>query len=91
MTKYYLVATIGNGTEQDPYRPKVAEYKCSWTAVYESPEQANSIVAVNADETVFTEIEKDAEILLLADNLDELLTDEEFQRICPDGTVMVYE
>ena len=91
MAKYYLATTIGTGTDQDPYRPKIAEYKCSWTAVYESPEEKNSIVAVNADEKVFAEIEQDAEILLLAGSLDELLTDEEFQRICPNGQVMVYE
>lgn len=85
MPKYYLAPTIGTGTDQDPYRPKVADYQCNWVAVYEVPEQASSIVAVNADEKVFAEIEQDAEILLLADSLDKDLTDAEFQRICPNG------
>ena len=91
MPKYYLAPTIGIGTDQDPYRPKVADYQCNWVAVYEVPEQASSIIAVNADEKVFAEIEQDAEILLLADSLDKTLTDAEFQRICPNGQVMVYE
>lgn len=91
MAKYYLTPTIGTGTDADPYRPKVAEHQCSWAAVYEQPEEKNSIVAVNANESVFTEIEQDTEILLLADNFDDLLTDVEFQRICPNGQVMVYE
>ena len=91
MVKYYLAPTVGTGIDADPYRPKVDEYQCNWTAVYESPEEKNSIVAVNANESVFAEIEQDSEILLLADNLDDLLTDTEFQRICPDGMVVVYE
>lgn len=90
MIKYYLAATIGSGTENDPYRPKVADYSYNWTAIYEIPEAKNSIVAVKDTEEIIAQIETDEEILLLADNLNNLIINEEYQRICPSGTVMVY-
>lgn len=87
--KYYLAPTMGTGTDADPYRPKIAEYQCSWAAVYESPEQNNAIVAVSASEDVLAKINADAELLYLGDDK-EVMTSEEFQRICPNGAVMVY-
>jgi hypothetical protein len=90
MMRYYLAPTIGTGTEQNPYRPKVANYDCSWAAVYEEPEENNSVVAVNARSSVYAQIDADAEVLLLSDNLEEVMTNKEYQRICPDGVVMVY-
>jgi len=88
--KYYLMSTIGTGTERDPVRPRVANYQCDWSAIYERPEQKNAIVAVNADPGVLAKIEADEEITLLSDSLEELVTNTEFQRICPEGKVMVY-
>lgn len=88
--KYYSSSIIGNGTEDDPYRPKVANYKCSYSTVYEMPDAKSSIVVVNATPEVFAQIGTDPEITLLADNLEDAVTPEEFQRICPKGTVMVY-
>jgi hypothetical protein len=87
--KYYLAPTIGSGTEQDSYRPKVSNYNCSWVAIYETPEQNNAIVAVKATDEVLAQITSDSEITYLGDDGDAMTT-EEFQRICPDGKVMVY-
>lgn len=87
--KYYLAPTIGTGTDQDPYRPKIANYQCNWSAVYENPEQKNSIVAVKAEDEVLAQITQDSEITYLGDET-EAMTSEEFQRICPNGTVIVY-
>ncbi len=88
--RYYLSPTVGIGTDSDPYRPKVAAYQCNWAAVYEDPEAKTSIVAVNATSDVFAQIDTDADIEFLTDNLDEAMTSEEFQRITPNGAVMVY-
>ena len=67
MVKYYLAPTVGTGIDADPYRPKVDEYQCNWTAVYENPEQNSSIVAVSAEDEVFAKIAQDAEITYLGD------------------------
>ena len=87
--RYYLAPTIGKGAELDPYRPKITEYQCSWAAVYSSPDETESIVAVSATEEVFAKIDADSDIVFLGDDLDEAMTTEEFQRIAPDGQVMV--
>ncbi len=87
--RYYLAPTIGKGTEAVSCRPKIAEYHCSWAAVYSDPDESCSIVAVNATTEVFEKIDADHDIEFLGDNLDEVMTSEEFQRICPDGKVMV--
>lgn len=89
MIKYYLAVTIGTGSAQDLYRPKIAEYRCNWTAVYSSPDQKSSIVAVNATDEVIAKIALDTEITYLGDDK-EVMTSAEFQRLCPNGTVMVY-
>lgn len=89
MVKYYLASTIGTGIDQDPFRPKIANYQCNWTTVYENPEQNSSIVAVSANEEVSAQIALNPEITFLGDET-EVMTNEEFQRICPNGTVMVY-
>jgi hypothetical protein len=88
--RYYLTPIIGTGTEDNPYQPKVANYQCNWAAAYEIPGEKTSIVAVNATPVVFAQIDADADITLLADNLEDTITSEEFQRICPNGAVMVY-
>ena len=87
---YYLAKTIGTGNDKDSFRPKVADYKCSYSAVYSSPNAEISIVAVKAESDIITQINADPDITFLGDNLDEAMTSEEFQRICPDGQVMVY-
>lgn len=87
---YYLAPTIGTGTDPDPYRPKISNYNCSWAAVYENPGEKTSIVAVSTTPEVIALIEADTEITFLGDTLEEAVTTEEFQRICPNGTVMVY-
>ena len=87
--RYYLAPTIGTGTEADPYRPKVADYQCNWAAVYSTPDETEAIVAVSATEDVFDLIGADADMIFLGDDLDEAMTTEEFQRIAPDGQVMV--
>jgi hypothetical protein len=88
--RYYLVPTIGIGTDADPYRPKIANYQCNWACVYEEPGEQNSVVAVNATPEVFAQIDVDSEITLLGDNLDVVITNEDFQKICPSGQVMIY-
>ena len=87
--RYYLCATIGTGVELDSYRPKIANYQCNWTAVYSNPDETNSIVAVNASDEALAKIALDPEILYLGDDT-EVMTSAELQRICPNGTVMVY-
>lgn len=89
--RYYLSPTIGTGlSESGAYRPKIAQYDCSYATAYESPGGQTTIVAVNATPEVFAQIDADPDIILLGENLNEAMTTEEYQRIAPNGTVMVY-
>ena len=38
MKRYYLSPIVGTGTEEDPYRPKIADYGVSWSCVISSDE-----------------------------------------------------
>lgn len=39
--RFYLSKIIGDGTEQNPYRPKVADYSVSWSGVIPSNEDGS--------------------------------------------------
>lgn len=70
MRRYYLCAMIGNGSEESPYRPKVANYNVSWSAV----------VSHNADGTLrfpwaFVIVNTIDHTALLADNQIKALPD----------------
>lgn len=88
--RYYLAAVIGDGTDTNAYRPKLDDYQCKWTAVYSHPDQLNAIVAVKTTEEEAERIALDHEILYLGDE-NEAMESADFQRICPNGTVMVYD
>jgi len=50
--RYYVCKIIGDGTETNPYRPKVADYPVSWVVVLGSnpdgsPKKAWALVLVN--------------------------------------------
>lgn len=66
MRRYYLAPVIGAGTEDDPYRPKVALYPVAWTAQIASgaegrPLQSQAIVEVDADD--FAALDADPELI----------------------------
>lgn len=60
--RFYLCPIIGAGTEDDPYRPKVAEYPVSWTAQIVSGADGRPAQAM-----VIAEVETDDHSALLAD------------------------
>lgn len=64
---YYQCPTIGSGTDTDPYRPKIANYDCSWSCVYAEPGESTSIVAVNAMPDVLAQINSDSQITVVTD------------------------
>lgn len=52
--RYYLCDIIGDGSEENPFRPAVANYNVSWTGPIETgedgrPIHANTIVLVNTE------------------------------------------
>ena len=62
-TRYYLSPIIGDGTEENPYRPKVAEYGLPWTASIASKEDGHPAQMVTVVEVITAD-----HSVLLADN-----------------------
>lgn len=59
-TRFYLSPVIGSGTEDDPYRPKIAQFNVTWSAQMASdengsPMQSHCIAQVDAED--FTDID----------------------------------
>lgn len=53
MKRYYVCRVVGDGTENNPYRPKVANYPVNWVGILGSnpdgtPKKAWALVLVNA-------------------------------------------
>lgn len=88
--KYYVCPAIGTGAETDMFRPKVASYLCDFAAIYAKPDEQTVLVAVSATDEIFAEIPADTESLYLGDNMDEVVTTEEFNRVVPSGEVRIY-
>ena len=55
MKRFYLCPVIGDGSEENPFRPAVAEYDVQWSCAIASgedgrPLQAMCVVEVGADD-----------------------------------------
>lgn len=59
---YYLSPTIGTGVDGDEYRPKVADYECTFSASYNKPGGNYSVARVQAAAGVYSQIEADADM-----------------------------
>ena len=71
MKRYYVCPVIGDGTEENAYRPKVADYNVSWTGLLSTdpqglPKKAWSLVLV--DTVDHTAILADGKIFALPDS-----------------------
>ncbi len=61
-TRYYLCPLIGDGTEDNPYRPKVALYSVQWQSSI-----ATGVDGVPAQALVIAEVQAEDHSMLLAD------------------------
>src|SRR5512143_3876710 len=43
MKRYYLCKILGDGTENNPFRPAVAAHKCNWTAAIPTGEDGKPL------------------------------------------------
>lgn len=68
--RYYVSNIIGNGTDEDPFRPKVADYGVSWVGSIPTdangiPVYADCLTVVNAED--HSALRKDAAIDAMPD------------------------
>lgn len=68
--RYYLSSIIGDGTDDNPYRPAIADYNVSWAGAIETdpngrPLHADCLVIVNTEDHVA--LRRDARIDAMPD------------------------